>query len=72
MLTIGFVVIEDLNHVFSLLNPEKLLSHSQNVTGSVQSIFKRRKRFENLPPSHCFVEGSKDAARSSTGLVRHC
>ena len=72
MLRVGFVVIEDLNHVFSLLNQEKLLSHSQDVTGSVQSIFKRRSRFENLPSSHCFVEGAKNAGRSSAGLVGHC
>ena len=44
-----FVLVEDLNHVFSFLNAEKLLSHSQDVTGSVQPIFKRGNKFGNTP-----------------------
>ena len=44
-----FVVAEDLNHVFSLLNAEKHLSPSQDVTGSVQPIFKRGNIFRNMP-----------------------
>ena len=41
-----FIVVEDLNHVFSPLNAEKLLS---DVTGSVQPIFKRGNKFGNMP-----------------------
>ena len=44
-----FVVVEDFSHVFSLLNAEELLSHSQDVTGSVQPIFKRGNIFRNIP-----------------------
>ena len=44
-----FIVVEDLNHVFSLLNAEKLLSHLQDVTGSAQPIFKRGNIFRNIP-----------------------
>ena len=43
-----FVVVEDLNHVFSLLSAEKLLSHSQNMSGSVQLIFERRSKFGKM------------------------
>ena len=64
-----FVIIEGLNHVFSLLNAEKLLSHSQDVTGSVQPIFKRRNKFGNLPSLRCFIEIAKDAGCLSTGTA---
>ena len=43
-----FVVVEDLNHAFNLLDAEKLLSHPQDVTGSVHHIFKSGKKFGNM------------------------
>ena len=66
VLPIVFVVIEKLSHVFSLLNEEKLLSHSQDVTRNAQSNFKRKNKCGNLPSAHCFIEDSKSTGRSST------
>ena len=43
------------SHVQCLFIAEKLLSHSQDVTGSVHAIFRSRKIFEKWSSSHSLV-----------------